>query len=422
MRRRAAREAATVVLAAGIAAVSAGFAKLVRELIHRSSGWFYGDENVTDALRTVTRAAPAVLITVGILAARWLNARAQAWQPGRLGIEAIARSAQGQPPGPSLRATLLKSLATMAACVPGTSLGRESAILETGGALGCFAGRRTGLNGPALASAGVAAAFASAYHAPFGAVAYVGSHLGVWRDRRSLTYAVGGSLFADWLTVHHLGGHAIFPGTRDSVASLMVLGAVAVVPAFVGARLFVRLRDRLSAWSFGRSHPRTVLAGSIVVSVGIVLVAPLSAGNGMEALRHVAVSGSFAAAAALGIGKLVATSTTLNAKAPGGVVAPTLAVSAGWVLATYAVLERIGIDLPGSHWGGMIIGMAVGAAVGLHSPLMASVMVAEMCGQTGMIPFTAAGAFLAHRGVHMLDRFDRSRHVSVPAAFHPEDE
>lgn len=422
MTRRLGREVVTLAVVLLLASVAAEFAHLVRELIHGAADLFYGDENVTEGMKTADTVTIVVLVSSGILVARFLNTRVQAWRPGRLGIDAVARSAQGTDPGVSLRGTLVRTTATLVACVPGTSLGRESAILEAGGALGGYLSRRTGLNAAALISAGVAAGFTTAYHSPLGAIAYVGGHLGVWRDRRAVSYSAVSAAFAYWLSVTHLGGHPIFPGTDDSVKSLVVLGLVALVPAFVGARAFVQLRDFLAGWSFGKEHQRLVLVASLAVSVSIVAAAPLSAGNGMEALRHVATGGSIAAASALAIGKLLAVSATINARASGGVVAPTLAVSAGWVLMAYVGLEKLGVHLPGTHWGGMIIGMAVGAAVGLHSPLMASVMVAEMCGQMGMVPFTATAAFLAHRAVDRLDRFEESRDMPVPAAMHAEDE
>ena len=421
MTRRIAREVVGLGLVLIIAVAAAEFAHLFREMILGSVEFFYGGRNATESITTVDRILPAALIVGGIFFARVMNNAAHSWQPGRLGIEAIAHSAQGIPPGASLRGTLVRAVGTLAACMPGTSLGRESAILESGGALGCFVGRRTGINGPALASAGVASAFAAAYHAPFGAVAYVGGHLGVWRDRRAISYAVIGALFSDWLSVTHLGGHPVFPGTQDSVGALIVLGLIAIVPAFVGARTFVQLREMLPEWSVVKEHPRLTLVVAVALSAGVVIWAPLTAGNGMEALRHVAVGGSIAAAVAMGVGKMIATSATLHAKAPGGVFSPTLAVAAGWVLAVYVALQSAGIDLPGTLWGGIIIGMSVGVAVGLHSPLMAAVVVAEMCGQIGLIPFTAAAAFIAHRMVHVVNRFDSSRNAHVPHEMHEED-
>ena len=287
--------------------------------------------------------------------------------------------------------------------------------------MGFSTGKVLRIDPVALACAGVAAAFAGAYHAPFGAVAYVGGHLGVWRNRRAMSYAVIGALVSDRATVELLGGHPIFPSTTGSVGTTIVLGLIAIVPGMIGARLFVRVRETMPRLSIVRDHPVVFLLLAIAVSVTTVLVAPLSAGNGMEALRHVAVTGSIGAAVAMGIGKLIATSATLGTRSPGGVFSPTLAVAAGWVLATYVGLEAVGVDLPGSHWDGIVIGMAAGLAVGLHAPVMAAVVVAEMCGQIALVPLTAAAAYIAHRIVLAVDRVEESHDIVVPAEVHAED-
>ena len=168
-------------------------------------------------------------------------------------------------------------------------------------------------------------------------------------------------------------------------------------------------------------HQNATVACLAVASALMVSIAPLSAGNGMEALRHVAVGGSIGAALAMGLVKMLATSATLGAKAPGGVFSPTLAVAAGWALATFVGLEKLGVTLPGHHWDGLIVAMAVGVAVGLHAPLLGAVVIAEMCGQVGFLPVTAAAAFIAHRMAHRLDHYEESRHIPVPHEMHEED-
>jgi len=419
--RRIGREVAALVAVLAVAAIASEFAHLFREAIFAVVEFLYDEENATDGIETANRAVPFVTIAAGVLIARRLNLRAQAAHPEHVGLHTVGNAARGEEPAVSLPGTLTRSLATLVACMPGTSLGRESAILEAGGAIGSFIGRLVPGGAPAVTTAGVAATFSAAYHAPFGAVAYVGGHLGVSRDRRSIAYALIASLFADWLTVEHLGGHPIFPGHSGSAGSMIVLGLVAFLPAVLGARVFVQLREFLPTWHVVRNHPRMTLALAVIISASTVAIAPLSAGNGMEALRHIAVGGSIAAAAALGIGKLLAVSATLTAKAPGGVFTPTLAVCAGWVLATYVGLESLGVNLPGNHWDGILIGMAAGLTVGLHAPFLASVVVAEMCGQVGLIPFTAVAALLAHRAMHAVDVFEAKRHIPVPHEQHDED-
>ena len=419
--RRVGREAAALLAVLAVAAIASGFAHLFREAIFAVVEFLYDKKNATDGIKAANRIVPFVTIAAGVLLARVLNSRAQKKHAGHVGLHTVGNSARGEHPTVSLTGTLTRSAATLVACMPGTSLGRESAILEAGGAIGAFIGRLVPGGAPAVTTAGVAATFSAAYHAPFGAVAYVGGHLGVSRDKRSIAYALIASLFADWLTVEHLGGHPIFPGHSGTVGSMVVLGLVAFLPAIIGARLFVQLREFLPTWDVVKNHPRTTLAVAVIVSAATVAIAPLSAGNGMEALRHIAVGGSIAAASALGIGKLIAVSATLTAKAPGGVFTPTLAVCAGWVLATYVGLETLGVNLPGNHWDGILIGMAAGLSVGLHAPVLASVVVAEMSGQIGLVPFTAVAAFVAHRTVHAVDSAAEKRRIPVPHEQHDED-
>ncbi|MEY4031606.1 MAG: hypothetical protein RL573_518 [Actinomycetota bacterium] len=419
--RRVGREAAALLAVLAVAAIASGFAHLFREAIFAVVEFLYDQKNATDGIKAANRIVPFVTIAAGVLLARVLNSRAQKKHAGHVGLHTVGNSARGEHPTVSLPGTLTRSVATLVACMPGTSLGRESAILEAGGAIGAFIGRLVPGGAPAVTTAGVAATFSAAYHAPFGAVAYVGGHLGVSRDKRSIAYALIASLFADWLTVEHLGGHPIFPGHSGTVGSMVVLGLVAFLPAIIGARLFVQLREFLPTWDVVKNHPRTTLAVAVIVSAATVAIAPLSAGNGMEALRHIAVGGSIAAASALGIGKLIAVSATLTAKAPGGVFTPTLAVCAGWVLATYVGLETLGVNLPGNHWDGILIGMAAGLSVGLHAPVLASVVVAEMSGQIGLVPFTAVAAFVAHRTVHAVDSAAEKRRIPVPHEQHDED-
>jgi CIC family chloride channel protein len=143
----------------------------------------------------------------------------------------------------------------------------------------------------------------------------------------------------------------------------------------------------------------------------------------MEAIRLVATPGevTIAIALALALAKTIAVSATVNAKAPGGVFAPTLAVTAGWGLATYMLLERAGMHIPGSYQEVMVIAMTVGVAVGLHAPLLAAVVIAEMSGHLGLLPVCMAVALIAHLMVHGLDRYDRIRNVVLPEQMHDED-
>ena len=108
-------------------------------------------------------------------------------------MEAIAASARGEDRPISQRATWTRTAATWLETVGLSSVGRESAIVETGGALGSLLGRRTGGRGDALVAAGIASAFAAAYHAPVAAVLYVEEALDVHASRRGLAFTAAGA-------------------------------------------------------------------------------------------------------------------------------------------------------------------------------------------------------------------------------------
>ena len=160
-----------------------------------------------------------------------------------------------------------------------TSIGRETAILGVGGAVGAAVGRRWFGFGPALAAAGVAAGFASAYHAPIAAAIYVEGHIGVRQDRRTLLYVIVAAGAGHLLTVKLLHGHAIFPGRQGSWPGMVVLAAIGVVPAVVGSRLFRELQPPARPTAGRRRSVRPERWSSSRPRWGVL---PLSAGNGWK--------------------------------------------------------------------------------------------------------------------------------------------
>jgi CIC family chloride channel protein len=385
------------------------FARLFKESTLGVIEWVSGTADPTQAARdgdwwvvaTVVAIAVAVAAVLGVIAKRRAGAR--------IGLTAVAAAARGEGTGPSVRATLLEGGATWVASTGLASLGRELAIVEVGGAFGAASGRKLPGFGPSLAAGGIAAAFASAYHAPFAAMIYVEGHLAVRRNRRSLVYTVIGAALSHAITVRVFDGGAIFPGVQGSTGGMVTLAAVGLVPALVGSRIFLELRDLGSiAWSrasrASRASPvsrsrrrRTVTQAAMCVVIGAVVVAsvPMASGNGMEALRAASTDTTVSVALALALAKLAATAATLRVGVPGGVFSPSLAVSAGWALLAFIGLDAVGVDLPGARWDGMIAAMAVGVAVGLGSPLLAAVVIPEMVGSVSLFPVCALVSFLA---------------------------
>ncbi len=423
--RRLFREVVGVIAVLFVAAVSAKFAELLRSFILGSIKRLYHGENAITGIAQTHTVTVVAYISLAVLASRVLNKWSQKWRPGQLGLEVIGDAARGTGAGPSLEGTIVRSSATAIACAAGTSLGRESAILETSGAFGAFVGKRLWGLGPSIAAGGIAAAFAAAYHAPFGAVLYVGEHLKIFGHRRAMAYAAIASAFSNYLTVHYLGGHPIFYTMSGhwTLGGIAIAGLVATLPALIGARSFLRLREYLPKARLVLKYPKLSLVVSVATSALLVSWFPESAGNGMEAIRLIATPGgvTIAIALILAIARAVAVAATVNAKAPGGVFAPTLAVSAGWGLAAYMILEKLGLPLGGTHQEVMVISMTIGVAVGLHAPWLAAVVIAEMSGHMGLLPVCMVAAYMSHLLVHGLDRFDRSHNVAVPEEMHDED-
>jgi CIC family chloride channel protein len=341
----------------------------------------------------------------------------------RTGLEAVAASARGETRHISLRATLVKSAGTWLVTCGLVSIGRESAIVETGGAMGSAVGRWSRGRGDALAAAGIAAAFATAYHAPLAAVVYVEEHLRVRGSRRALAFTIAGAAGGHAVAVWAFDGHALLPRIDGSRPGLVALAAVSLVPAVVAARGLLEFRDRITGAAFAERVRRwrwALVAAAVCVAGVVVAIAPLAAGNGLDALRDASTSATIGVAAALAIGRLVGSGASLAAGVPGGILFPTISIAAGWALMGFLAADAVGLGVV-HPWDAMVGGMAAGVAVGLRSPLMAVLLIPEMIGDLTLIP--AMGAIVAIATVvdRLIDRVEVFRGIALPAGVHDED-
>jgi CIC family chloride channel protein len=158
----------------------------------------------------------------------------------------------------------------------------------------------------------------------------------------------------------------------------------------------------------------SVVAGAAVASF------PSAAGNGMEALRDASVGTTVTLALALTVGKLIATTASLGAGAPGGVLTPTISVASGCALLTLLGAESLGLTL--THpWDAMVAAMAIGVAVGLRSPLMAVFLVPELLGDYTLVPAIGLVVALAVGLDRGLDRLVVRAGQRVPRGVYDED-
>lgn len=404
-----------------IAATGASVAFAFRRSSWIALGALTGEHDPTAAASRVD--APLVFAAVAIAAAvaAWVAHRVTKASGGRLGLTALAAAARSGADAPIVATTLTRAAGTWIASFAMVSVGRESAILETAGAVGATVDRRTRWSRGAFTAGGISAAFAAAYHAPVAAVLYVEEHVGIRREPRAVAYTVTGAALSRALLAVVFGAHPIFPAHQGELLGVAVLGAIGLVPAALAARLFLHIRDRTAVAARDRL-PAPARVTLLAALVGLlVAAAPLTAGNGMEALRFAADHPTVTVALALGVGKLLATTAALASGVPGGAFSPTMALSAGASLGVYLAVTGAGVALPSPLWDGMLLAMVAGIAVGLQAPLTAAFVVPEMAGDVSLLPLAilaAAGATAIDR---LLDRHLQRWKGGRVAPLHDED-
>ncbi|HQY15903.1 MAG TPA: chloride channel protein [Ilumatobacteraceae bacterium] len=342
--------------------------------------------------------AERLAIIGGALVLAWLLARtSMRLARNRLGLAQLAAAARGEGAAPSLGCTLLHSGSTWIATAGMLSIGRESAIIETGGAIGAAVAGSDAPRRPSLIAAGVAAAFAAAYHAPLSAVVYVEGHIGIRDSRRSLIYGLIGAASGYTTAELALGGEAVLPGLERLDGSVVGFAALGVVPAIVASLLFRWLRERFPRVDSGGIARAHWVAAAL--AVGLVGAFPKATGNGLEALRSAATSPTMQLVLAMVVVKMIATVATLRSGVPGGVFSPSLAVGAGAAMAALLVCG-VSPSRAGELWGAALVAMAAAITISLRSPLLGALVVAELCGDPKVLPLTIVAAVVASVADH----------------------
>jgi CIC family chloride channel protein len=414
---------ATLVLFAIVTFAASALAHFFKSALHRVLEFYADRADPTAASAAISRVTLFVLATGCVVVAATVGHVVQRRWAGRVGIEAVAASARGEPRSISFRATVLRVIATFTVSIGLVSIGRESAIVESGGVIGSVSGRRSGGRGDAMAAAGISAAFASAYNAPVAAVLYAEEHLRIRQSKRAVAFVVGGAvlghLFTDWL----FDGGALLPDVAGSVWRVMGTGLAIVVPTVLVARLFLQLRVSVTADAIVRRWrlplPLVVVALALIAGL-TVAVFPLAAGNGMDALERGPSQATLTLGLALVVGKLIGTTASLGAGAPGGVLTPTMGVTGGTALLVLLAVDAIGIGV-GNLWDAIVPALAVGVAVGMRSPLVAVFLIPELLGDYLLvfpIAVVVGAAWLLDRA---LDPLVAKIGARIPTGVYDED-
>ena len=413
----------SALLLIAVVVLAATFAHYFRESLHWAIELYSHASSTTGAARRLPRLVVFLVVASTVAAAATVGWFVEQRWSGRTGVEAVAASARGEGRRISAAATACRAAATWVVSSALVSIGRESAIIETGGAIGALTGRRVRGRGDTLAAAGIAAAFSGAYHAPIGAFVYVEEHLGVRRSRRAFAFVVLGAIGGHLVAATWLGGVAIFPSVQGSRWSVLWLGLLVLVPAAVTARLLLAMRTHITARTvIARTGlpPWGVIAVLSVIAGACVAVLPFAAGNGMDALRGAPVASTVTLALALSFGKLIGTTSALGAGAPGGVLTPTISVSAGFGLLTLLAADGLGLEI--NHpWNGMVAAMAVGLTVGLRSPIGAVFLIPELVGDYRLVPIIAMIVAPAWALDRVFDRAIAHFGARIPNKVYDED-
>jgi chloride channel protein, CIC family len=407
-----------------VVVLSAGaFAHYFRESLRWTIELYGSSPSATSAARHLSRWVVFATVSAAIAVAALIGAAVEHRWSGQVGIESVAASARGEQRRISGTATAVRGLATWIVSSGMVSIGRESAIIEAGGALGAVGARRLRGRGDMMAAVGIAAAFSAAYHAPLAAIIYVEEHLQVRKSRRARWFVPLGAIGGHVVSAGLLGGHTIFPPIQGSRWNVLWLGLVGLIPAVISSRCFLELRLRVKATNLasraGLPHWSTIALLSLVAGAAVAIF-PIAAGNGMDALRQASIRSTVALAVGLSVGKAIGTIASLGAGAPGGVLTPTISISAGVALLTLLALHGLGFGMS-SPWDGIVAAMAVGFAVGMRSPFGAIALVPELLGDYGLIPAIAIIVFLAWVLNRGLDQLFNARHEPTEILVLDED-
>lgn len=320
--------------------------------------------------------------TAGGLVAGSILLLARRWQDTRLDFMEVVLLGNGVM---RVRATLVKSLSSLATISTGGSIGREGSLAQLGAMAGSLLGR-TAKFGPArlrlMVACGAAAGIACAYNAPFSGAFFVAEIVLGTIALESFGPLVFSSVVATVVATQFLGSGPVYKMPPFGVVPNWQLPLHLLLGLLAGlsAPLFLYLL-RSGGEFFRKLKLRTILSlglgGFCVGLISIVQPGVWGSGYGMaEWILNVDVGWKFLVS--LLVLKVVATMATTGSGAVGGVFTPTLFCGAAIGALFATILRKLFPHADFSLSSYAVVGMGCFLAATIRAPITSILIIFEM--------------------------------------------
>jgi CIC family chloride channel protein len=312
------------------------------------------------------------------------------------------------------RPAVVRSAASALTIGSGGSAGSEGPVAVLGAALASrlgrafdFSGHRTGV----LVGAGAAAGISAAFNAPLAGAFFALEEILGTSSVGAFAPVVVSSVVAAVVSRGVFGNHPVFPLpveqgytlTREVVLFYPLLGLVAGLVSVA----FIRCYFGIDQWARGvrRRPARLALAGGALVGGLTYLSGGLLVGSGHVAIPLDRFTGlAWYVLALLALGKIVATSVTLNTGGSGGLFTPSLYVGAATGAAFGAVLLQLAPALHLSAQPYALVGMGSVIAAATNAPMTGILMVFEMTDNSAIMLPLMLSVVVSHAVARRLER------------------
>lgn len=323
---------------------------------------------------------------------------------------AVARRDAVIPTRPALARTAASAV-TMGA---GGSAGSEGPVAVLGSAVGSFLGRAFRFDASrvrVLVAAGAAAGISAAFNAPLAGAFFALEEIIGNFAVRAFPAVVVSSVVAALVSRAFFGNHPAFPipmeyGYVHPIEIALLFPLLGLVMGVVSA-LFVRTyfgtadlaaRLRIPPWTLP-------VAGGLATGLLVFLSGGILVGYGHLAVRLEVFGGMpFHILALLALGKILATSITLNTGGSGGVFTPSLYVGAAAGGAFGVALATLFPSLPLAPEAYALVGMGAVVAAATDAPLTGILIVFEMTNDFAIVLPLMLATVIAHLVAKRLER------------------